>query len=103
MWIDVDLPSSTSDTMAILHHLDKRGAVFSNEWWPEDIADGQYVERNMPEPSVLPPILDAMRAQNWEPVGHHLTEMTGALWNKGIGVPVLPTHTVLALAALVSD
>jgi O-methyltransferase len=91
IWMDVDLESSAKDVMALLPALPSKSCVFSHECPPESFVDS----RPRPQTSeVLPPIVDAFRAIDADPVGRHLTGFLGSVWSEGRSLPVLGQEAI---------
>lgn len=97
IWMDVDLETSAADVMTLLPRLPRASAVFSHECPARCFSEGAISQEKSAD-SVLPPIVDAFEKDGRTPVGRHLFDCTGAVWDAGAGVPVLPPHLIRRLA-----
>ncbi len=94
IWMDVDLYSSAQDVAKILDRLPRASALFTHEF-PSCGAQGGLI---LPESSeVLPPIVERFESLGRNPIGRHLSLMTGAIWDTEEGIPVQPHHCLMRL------
>jgi len=88
IWMDVDLYSSSQDVMTILPALPRMSCVFSHESEPTDFS-GDLVRVVAPD-SPLVPIVEAFEGRERPIRGRFLYGQTGAIWEHGVAIPVLP-------------
>lgn len=88
IWMDVDLYSSSRDVMTILPALPRTSCVFSHESEPTDF-NGDVVRVVAPD-SPLVPIVEAFQSLERPIRGRYLFGQTGAIWEHGVAIPVLP-------------
>lgn len=98
IWMDVDLESSARDVMAVLPRLPRESAVFSHECPSECFLGEGQIDQKPGTDNVLPPIVQAFHADGRQPVGAHIFDCTGAVWDANTAIPALPAKAVRWLA-----
>jgi O-methyltransferase len=97
IWMDVDLLSSARDVAQIFDWLPRTSVVFTHEF----PSIGEQGGRIIPEISeVFPPILDRFASLGRTPVGRHLHQALGAIWDASEGIPVIPQNCLMDLVNL---
>jgi hypothetical protein len=99
MWMDVDLEQSAVDALKVFPNLERRGVLFSHECAASTFPERSPVPVRGPD-DVVGPIVDAFAAENRRPAGVFLLGHTGAFWEAGQGIPVLPHAAFERLVAL---
>jgi hypothetical protein len=97
IWMDVDLTSSAQDVAPLLDRLPRASALFTHEFPADGAEDGRL---NPSKSEVFPPLYDRFRSLGRTPVARYLHGCTGAIWDAGEGIPVLPFECLMALARL---
>jgi hypothetical protein len=97
VWMDVDLPSSARDVAEIFDRLPRESAVFTHESTPTVFAAGRVDPAHS---QVFPPIVNKFASLQRPIVGRHVADWLGAVWDRDVGIPVVPNSCLLTLAGL---